>query len=148
MFNTSLEQWTWISGNKTADEEGIYGEKGIPSPGNYPGARHDSGSWIDSEDNLWLFGGEGFSESGSEYLNDLWLFNTSSELWTWVNGSKTTTVNGVYGTGIPAIGNYPGSRKMMGSWIDSNDSLWLFGGDGFPSSGPNDLLNDLWKFYI
>lgn len=43
--------------------------------------------------------------------------------------------------------NVPGTRNEAVSWIDSNDKLWLFGGDGLDSvtSFGGGSLNDLWK---
>src|SRR5690606_24114284 len=49
--------WTWIGGDQVVDQHGIYGEKGIPDKDNYPGARYYPSTWIDSENNLYLFGG-------------------------------------------------------------------------------------------
>ena len=39
----------------------------------------------------------------------------------------------------------PGIRIGAIPWVDSNGSLWLFGGEGYGASGYGDL-NDLWKF--
>jgi hypothetical protein len=57
--------WTWISGSNTTDQHGVYGEKGIPSSLNVPGARQNAVSWIDKNGNLWLFGGLGYAATGS-----------------------------------------------------------------------------------
>ena len=54
---TLNSSWTWISGSNTYGQVGIYGTKGIANSSNIPGARSDSISWIDSNNNLWLFGG-------------------------------------------------------------------------------------------
>jgi hypothetical protein len=64
------------------------------------------------------------------HLNDLWKYNVSSYQWTWISGSSIANQTGVYGTkGIPSYLNYPGARVYSLSWIDSKDTLWLFGGD-------------------
>ena len=57
--------WIWISGSDTV-VYGVYGTKGVGSPSNIPGGRQGSISWIDSNNNLWLFGGFGFDAFGSE----------------------------------------------------------------------------------
>jgi hypothetical protein len=57
--------WTWISGNSLADEQGSYGEKGAPLPTNVPGARYSATGWRDNDGNLWMFGGFGYGESSS-----------------------------------------------------------------------------------
>src|SRR4051812_16503091 len=89
-------QWTWVSGDKTVNSNGIYGTQGVAGPANMPGARISSISWTDASGVLWLFGGNGLGQSGAGVLNDLWKFNASG-LWTWVGGSKFTLDNGFYG---------------------------------------------------
>ncbi len=148
-FNSSSKEWTWMSGNKTTEECGVYGTKGVPDIANYPGARYASVSWTDTDGNLWLFGGSGYIESGfGGYLNDLWRFSITSKEWAWMSGNKTMWSFGVYGTkGVPDIANYPGGREASISWTDTDGNLWLFGGYGF-NEGSFDYLNDLWKFDI
>ncbi|MFX1451691.1 MAG: Kelch repeat-containing protein [Promethearchaeota archaeon] len=108
---------------------------------NVPGARQYSISWIDSNDTLWLFGGW---DKNANYLNDLWKFDGMH--WTWVSGTDLTNQLGIYGTkGVADSSNVPGARNYGISWIDSNNTLWLFGGYGYSNeTGPN-CLNDLWK---
>jgi hypothetical protein len=135
--------WTWISGSDMPDQPGVYGTKGAASSGNIPGARIGSTSWIDSDGNLWLFGGGGNGAVGDGgYLGDLWKYNPVSGLWTWVSGFDAANQPGVYGTkGAASPGNVPGARVGSSSWIDSSGNLWLFGG-----ADSNNLFNDLWKF--
>jgi N-acetylneuraminic acid mutarotase len=142
-------QWAWMSGSKTIEQAGVYGTLGAAAPGNVPGARDYSISWIDAAGNLWLFGGEGRDSNGSlVYLNDLWRYNPTTNLWTWVSGpNKGFSGGGVYGTlGVAAPGNVPGQRKYSLSWIDTLGNLWLFGGQGYDSRNVIGNLNDLWKF--
>jgi len=45
----------------------FYGEKGVPSSANIPGARGGSSAWYDSiTDELWLFGGHGYAETDEQ----------------------------------------------------------------------------------
>lgn len=70
-----------------------------------------------------------------------------SATWTWVAGTATGNVNGVYGTkGVSNSLNIPGSRETSGSWNDANGNMWIFGGYGYPASGFRGYLNDLWKW--
>src|SRR2546421_230195 len=64
-YNIASNQWTWISGNDTRGQNGIYGTQGIGSISNIPGGRSNSISWTDSSNNLWLFGGNGYDSIGS-----------------------------------------------------------------------------------
>jgi len=59
-------QWRWMSGSNTPDQPGVYGEKGIASINNYPGARYGAVGWYDSlKEEFWLFGGQGKNGTGS-----------------------------------------------------------------------------------
>ena len=55
--------WTWIKGNNTRDQRAVYGTLGVPNSANYPGGRSGSTSWKDSQNNMWLFGGQGYANS-------------------------------------------------------------------------------------
>ena len=144
-FNPTIKEWTWMSGSNTApganlSQPGVYGTQGVPAATNIPGGRIGAVSWTDSGGNLWLFGGIG-QDAPNGFLNDLWEFNPTSKMWTWVSGSNTGSApdaNGVYGTqGVPATSNVPGAREAAASWTDTSGNLWLFGGSA---------LNDLWEF--
>ena len=59
--------WTWISGSKSVNLPGEYGEKGVPSSTNMPGARLGAAGWYDSANQeFWLFGGYGFASNATE----------------------------------------------------------------------------------
>ncbi len=62
-YDPLINEWTWVSGNNTVGQLGVYGTRGIASSSNMPGARANSVSWIDSIGNLWLFGGRGFGSN-------------------------------------------------------------------------------------
>ena len=154
-------EWTWMSGSSTVPAQahgqpGVYGTLGTATSTNIPGGHVGSASWIDASGNLWLFGGSGFDSTGTEgYLNDLWKFDPevgSNGEWTWMGGSSTVgSVNsgpsGVYGTlGTATSANNPGGRYKAVSWTDASGNFWLFGGNGYDSTGMLGELNDLWKF--
>jgi N-acetylneuraminic acid mutarotase len=161
-------QWAWIAGSRAANQSGVYGTLQTPATGNSPGARDGAVSWTDSRGNFWLFGGKGYDSTGNQgYLNDLWMFNPSTQLWSWMGGSnaipcfvnlgvKTCTgAPNVYGTlGTPAAGNTPGARTGATAWTDNSGKLWLFGGFGVGTwGGPYGALatspgeaNDLWRY--
>lgn len=140
-YNPFTNEWTWVKGANSIDQEGVYGTKGTSANGNIPGARYGGVSWKDNAGNLWLMGGQGIG-----LLNDLWKYNISSNQWTWVNGENTPNQVGIYGTqGTPAAGNNPGGRKFAESWSDNTGKFWLIGGYGYGAFG-NGNLNDLWKY--
>ena len=151
-YSPDTNQWTWISGVNTTNSHGVYGTRGAATNSTQPGARLCGLSWVDSSDNLWLFGGQGYDDGTvitPGYLNDLWKYNPTTNQWTWVSGNATANVNGIYGTqGKAAPGNKPGGRIDAVGWIDNSGNLWLFGGMGEDANGTTlkNTLNDLWKY--
>jgi N-acetylneuraminic acid mutarotase len=88
-------------------------------------------TWVDGSGNLWLFGGYGFDSNGNgtSFLNDLWMFNTTTNQWTWVSGSNVINPVAVYGgLGVAASTNMPGGRFGAAGWTDQAGNLWIFGG--------------------
>ena len=74
-YNIANNQWTWVKGNNTANQNGVYGAVGVSAPTNVPGARSYGSTWTDGGGNLWLFGGQGYINSSyHSALNDLWKF--------------------------------------------------------------------------
>lgn len=149
-FNPTTKEWTWVSGESTTNESGIYGVQGNPNPHNQPGARLDSISWNDGNGNLWLFGGNGKDGIGSPNgnLNDLWKYNPTTKEWTWMSGSNGSNHYGVYGQlGVASPNSIPGARehRIPLSWADNNGNLWMFGGDGYGANSKG-ILNDLWSY--
>jgi N-acetylneuraminic acid mutarotase len=145
-------QWTWVSGSKLVNQNGVYGTLGMAAASNMPGARYGSVGWRDNSGTLWLFGGIGHDSAGTTPpvgtapdLNDLWKFDGSQ--WTWVSGSNLVNQSGVPGTlGAAAAGNYPGARDSAVTWVDNSGKFWIFGGIGYDSTGSFNYLNDLWSY--
>ena len=142
-YDVAASTWTWLGGGNTINAGGIYGTQGTAAPANSPGARTGAASWIDQSGNLWLFGGTGrdSSATGTGYLNDLWMYNTTSGSWTWVGGSNLKA------TAVTVAPTAPEARSGAATWVDSAGCLMLFGGRALPASGtvPR-LLNDLWRY--
>lgn len=176
-FDPTTREWEWVSGTNqligsarqpgcilqsssgrlnTCGQAGSYGTLGVPASGNTPGGREFAAGWIDQKGDFWLFGGSGIDGAANlGDLNDLWRFDPSSELWTWMGGSGAVIVDGYinlgqpgsYGTmGVAAPGNTPGARVSAMNWSDNNGMLWLFGGNGTDGNGDEGYLNDLWMF--
>lgn len=146
-YNSSTGKWAYIKGSAAPNSTGIYGTKQTADPANKPGARQQAVQWTDAQGNLWLFGGNGYGETLSGYLNDLWKYNITDNKWTWVHGEKNVNVNGVYSSGDPLLLT-PGSRERAVTWTDALGNFWLFGGWGYGETGSAGFLNDLWKFDI
>ena len=57
-------RWAWIGGSNYGERLGVYGERGVPSITNIPGARSSTLGWYDSaSQELWIFGGYGYSST-------------------------------------------------------------------------------------
>jgi N-acetylneuraminic acid mutarotase len=162
-YDPATYEWAWMAGASNICDtptgfgcSGVYGTEGTGAPSNAPGARVSASSWTDSCGNLWLFGGEGNDSPagmGGGLLNDLWKYDPTTNLWTWMSGANINNQNGTYGTlGAPAAGNVPGSRTFAASWTDKQGNLWLFGGIGGDVNGITCMteivcvLNDLWEY--
>ena len=147
-YNSTAGTWTWVSGSSTIAALAVYGTQGVAAAGNVPGARDNADAWIDSSGNLWLFGGFAYNSTGTQgSVDDLWTYNPTAGSWTWVAGSSTADVKGVYGTQkTAAASNEPGARNSASAWTNHTGGFWVFGGQGFDSTGAGGLLNDLWEY--
>ena len=129
-------EWTWMAGDNTFSQPGVYGTLGIAAPTNKPGARYEGGGeWVDLQGNFWHYG-------GSSMINDLWKYDPLTNQWTWMKGSTSPNAPAVYGTlGVPNNANTPGVRTYASATcVDLQGNFWLFGGYG--AADPNDL----WKY--
>ena len=131
-YVSGQNQWAWMNGDKSANVISNYGSPGKPALSNIPGGRIGAATWTDKDGNLWLFGGNGKGEgSRVGYLNDLWKYDPSSGMWTWIGGSKTINTTGIYtNKGSASAKNLPGARMNAVTWTDSHGNFWLFGGEG------------------
>lgn len=139
-YQTATGVWTWMHGVQTGEHPGVYGQIGIPDPGNMPSARSRvTCSWVGNNGQFWMFGG------GDWAKDDLWRYDPETNQWTWIAGSLSpgaTPVRGVQGVADAA--NTPGARHQAAGWVDGSGDLWLWGGEQNDSHG----YNDVWKFDI
>ena len=148
-------QWTFVSGSTMGPVAGNYGSLKMGTNTTFPGSRDQAVAWTDSLGSIWIFGGDGYDSTGIGSgslgsLNDLWRYDASTNVWTWVSGSNMINAPGQYGVlGVANASNSPGGRQLASAWVDSStNTLWLFGGYGYDSltgtSAGLHLLNDLW----
>lgn len=143
MFNPATTEWTWVRGYTTNTLSlGNYGVQGVPSPLNEPPGRCECAcSWVDSQGDLWMYGG---INGNIQYLGDLWRYNIQTNMWTFMSGSSATGGAAVYGTiGVESASNTPGSRAVYARGVENGNYLYLFG--GFLQSGG---LDDLWRYNL
>ncbi|PBQ31789.1 hypothetical protein CNR22_08415 [Sphingobacteriaceae bacterium] len=150
VINTNLlaQDFTWMRGSAlNASIASVFGTPGVSAPTNEPGTRHGANTWVDSNGDLWMFGGEG---PGQYWHSDLWKYTVSTNEWTFIKGGTSPNQFSIYGTqGVASPTNNPGAREFSFSWVDAQGKFWLFGGDGFGNTSPQvnaQCLADLWKF--
>lgn len=148
-YNMASNQWTWMHGTQGLNSLATYGTQGVPAPGNIPAARQFGGaSWIDAQNNLWLFGGDGWAPSNQNgTFAEMWRYNTATNEWTWMHGPQGVNQNGNYGVqGVSAPTNVPPSRReVCAAWVDNTGKFWMFGGEN-SNAGPTAYLNDVWRY--
>ena len=145
-YTIATNTWTWVKGDNTISNIGVY--TSATASNRKPGARYQATSWVDASGIAWLFGGSGLTTSSSTGdLNDLWNYNATTNIWTWVKGDNVLNVDNVYGVqNIPDINNKPGGRYSSAGWADNTGNLWLFAGNR-NSTYPYEF-NDIWRYNI
>jgi N-acetylneuraminic acid mutarotase len=144
MFDPGTQLWTFVSGSPNRNNAGMYGNLGVANTNNLPGGRQNAVTWMNpSTGQVWMFGGFGYDYLGNPgNLNDLWMYDPGTQIWTWESGSQAVSAVGVY-----TPGGQPGARSTAFSWIDSTGRLWLFGGTiGNDVNNHAICLNDLWYY--
>ena len=153
-YNPTTNEWTFMQGSPLVNQPSAYGTPGIAAPGNRPGGKKNALTWVDPSGNLWLYGGMGYygttTLGGTNYLNDLWKYNITTNQWTFYSGCIGTSANqyAVYGTlGVANSSNLSGQRLQAVGWSDATGSLWMFSGMTVGSSQfGGGVMNDLWKY--
>lgn len=148
-YNPVSNNWTWISGSKVAGNAGTYTAKCNPQELDFPAARieNQTVSTTTCTEVFWSFGG--FKTiTNTESYHDLWLYNLTTNKWTWVSGNQNTNYVGSYGAlYVPTPTNMISSRGGVAIWSDQQQNLWVFGGLAYDSTiSALGLKNDLWKF--
>jgi hypothetical protein len=90
--------------------------------------------------------GGNISYLATDYKNDLWMYCTATNNWSWIRGDLATNPAGNYGTlGVSSPLNMPPGRMGHNAWRASSGELYLFGGTTYPFGS---FQNDMWKFTI
>ena len=71
-FNPSTLEWTWVNGTSAGNLPSVYGTLGVSSPANVVGSRMGTCGWVDTNNDLWLFGGSTYGYV--QFLADMWRF--------------------------------------------------------------------------
>ena len=141
-------EWAWMKGDSIPNSLGVFGTLGVPDLLNTPKSLYEPAEFKDAQGRFWLFGG--VNNFFTSVYNTFWMYDKSTNEWTWEGGSTTANQPGVYGTkGVPSVNNHPGARGWgVLTWVDNNGLLWLFGGVAYDSQGDYGYINDLWNYNI
>ncbi len=144
-YNIGTNTWTWMNGDSTLDQPGIYGVKGVADANNVPGGRATYTKWIDAAGDFWMFGGYDFFIGA---YNDVWKYHIATNMWTWMSGTNlmddTGTANGKCNSNVS---NVPAARyENRASAIDACGNFWTMGGFFYGNGSNSRTYNDLWKF--
>ena len=125
-FDMSIQLWSYDTASKTWDH---HGPNADDSPG-WPAKRYCPAmtGW---NGKLYLWGGRDTVDRAPEFYNDLWVYDTSSRVWTQLQDADPADLGRPlprYGLGQARVGRY---------W-------YLFGGFG-SQVGDGPQLNDLWR---
>jgi PKD repeat protein len=72
VYRPEMNDWTYVSGSLTFNNNGQYGTQGQSDPDNVPGSRMGSIMWFDTLGHIWMFcGSPNWSLS---YFNDVWRY--------------------------------------------------------------------------
>jgi hypothetical protein len=146
-FNPSTNNWTWMHGSSALNPPGSYGTRCVAAASNVPPSRFESrGACADASGNFWMFGGGAGGGTIPEVWNDLWMFCTATNQWTWMNNDTTINPAGNWGTlGTTAPTNKPNGRSGNLLWSDNSGHLYSFGGS---TANYNTPYQDVWKYNI
>jgi gliding motility-associated-like protein len=143
-YNPTSNNWAWMGGPKLKNTLLPYGLKCEKDSLHVPSARleNQTASTFGCTNAFYTFGG--FNYAKNETYNDLWLFNTQTNKWTWLTGQDTAGAKNNYGQKyIANATNNIGARCGAAIWTDANNNLWVFGGI---NEDVSNVVNDMWRF--
>lgn len=78
MFDPENLEWTWWGGRSERLFTSNYGTQGVPASTNWPSGRSYAATWIDSNGDFWMYGGE---ISYNRFKSDTWKFAMDTKQW-------------------------------------------------------------------
>ena len=102
-----------------------------------PGCRENNGVVIGDSSRVYLFGGY----NGNSWLNDLWMFDIETKMWSCIQESSDATTGGADDAALLTSGSTGPSRRFGYVSVVHDNKFVLFGGfDG------TRWLNDMFEF--
>jgi gliding motility-associated-like protein len=132
-FDISINQWIWMSGQSQGVTIPVnYGTKGVAAVSNTPGSRTIFTSFKDECGNFWFY--DAYSPLGgffgSEFTREMWMYNPSTYLWTWMVGDTVATsdYDPTFSQQCVPTDSLPGaySWECRQAWTDKDYRFWMF----------------------
>lgn len=115
----------------------------VASANSQPPLSAESSMVSDVDGNLWVFGGRSNANDPTSSSNGLWVFNMTTKLWAWIDGSFTANDNGFSSNiGVVDAVNSPSARFSHGMTADVLGNFYVFGG----INGAGEPLGDFWCY--
>lgn len=106
-YQVTTNMWTWMA-NMPPTNIVSFGTQGLEAASNNPGNLSLAVTWCDTSGNLFLFGGQGMNYEYYKDIslgnmnfrqlltNNIWKFNTNTQMWTWLKGDSLKDGYGMY----------------------------------------------------
>ncbi len=132
---TDLYRYVWGNNDTAFVNPRNPGELQVPAETNHPGGVTYTAMTIDNNDNLWF--------TSEEKSGELWLFNTTSLMFTRMQGLYGETDEPSVGAnpGEPGLDVWPGESEGQCMVTDSNNDIWMLSGRNY-----NGYTNAVWHF--
>src|SRR5690606_30459916 len=91
-YNPNTNKWTWVAGGSSINGNGNYQQYCLNQSNGSPKARGSASvaQILGCSNNFLTFGGDQeYPGNGDNFFNDLWLFQTTTNQWTWLSGPST-----------------------------------------------------------
>jgi gliding motility-associated-like protein len=138
-YDLAINQWTWMSGTNVPNPPPVYGTLQVASPQNTPGQRSVYSNWVDTQGNLWLYGGY---SNFAILAGDMWKYDMTNYQWTWMAGIDTQPDTAFSFTQQCVQGGRPRSvYENRAYWTDDCGRFWNYGGAGYVA-----MCDELWLF--
>lgn len=125
-FPASVESGGWAS-----KSNGYYVGVGVANESNFVSSRTHAASWVDKDNNFWIYGGSSIDSTGTE----LWKYD--GQYWTMVRGNKTQKAGTYELKGVADSAYTPSARYSAVTDTDKDGNLWLVSGFGVTTNKDN-----------
>jgi hypothetical protein len=134
LFDTNTSLWAWMSG--TPNSIPLAPDMNLAGDIEHPCARAAANTWIDRNHDIWIYGGI-FNTPG-DYLADLWKLEIQylNATWTYIGGGNVERPLDSVHSSYDGPSPFPGSRGKSATWLDADDNLYMFGGEGYSNFSP------------